>query len=64
MELVKTAQIRVDNEWIDIKIPVSVLKNARARTKDWRILAEVRGIWKNKKIDALRFQRETREEWR
>ena len=64
MEPIKTARVRVENEWIDIRIPVSLLRDALSKTKDWHILGKVRGTWKDKKIDGLRYQREARQEWK
>jgi len=62
MELLKEAKIKIEDKWIDIRIPVSLLQNI-IKKKDWSILNKVRGMWKNKKIEALEYQKRIRQEW-
>ena len=64
MEIIKRAKIKVEDEWIDIKIPISFLTDALRKTKNWNILDKVRGMWKNKKIDALEYQKRMSQEWK
>ena len=63
MELLKEAKVRIEDKWIDIRIPVSFLKNV-LKKRNWSILDKVRGIWKDRKIEALEYQKRIRREWR
>ena len=62
MELLKDAKIQLEDEWINIKIPLSALKDI-SKVKDWSFLDKVRGMWKGKKIEALEYQKRLRQEW-
>ena len=63
MKIIKNAKVKVENGFISIKIPLSLINNI-AKTRDWSILDKIKGIWKDKKIDALDYQREIRKEWK
>ncbi|MDD5528595.1 MAG: hypothetical protein PHX21_01035 [bacterium] len=63
MSLLKEAKIKIEDKWVDIKIPVSFFNNF-LKKKDWSILDKVKGIWKDKKIDAMGYQKKIRQEWR
>lgn len=56
MQTIKNVKVQLNNEYINIKIPLSLLSDVR-KTKNWSILDKVRGIWKNKKFDALEYQK-------
>lgn len=63
MKVIKNAEVKLENGYINIKIPSSLL-NDLVKIKDWSILDKVKGMWKDRKIDALEYQRNIRKEWK
>lgn len=63
MKVIKNAEVKLENGYINIKIPSSLL-NDLVTIKDWSILTKVKGMWKNKKLDALEYQIRIRKEWK
>lgn len=68
MNYSQDTKISIKNGVVKIEIPMSQLKSIfkkeeKAQNLDWSILKSIRGIWRNKKIDALTYQKTVREEW-
>jgi hypothetical protein len=62
------AKINIEDGIVHIGIPIKELKNLlrgteRVRKANWSILKSIRGMWRNKKIDALAYQKTLRKEW-
>lgn len=63
MKTITNPKVELHNGYLTIKIPFSVL-NAAAKKQNWKILDKVRGMWKNRKVDALAYQLKMRDEWK
>ena len=63
MKTTKQAKVKVENGYIKIKIPSSLLKEIQ-HEENWGILDQVKGMWKHRKIDALNYQKKIRSEWK
>ncbi len=50
--------LRMDERSITIEIP----SNSK-QDKDYSILERTRGLWKDKNIDPVKYQRKIRKEW-
>lgn len=60
-----TAIVHIENGVIKIEIPIKFLikKKDVIRKANWSVLKLVYGMWRNKKVDALEYQRAVRKEW-
>jgi len=62
-------KVTVRNGTVLIQFPARLLRTRPAAGErrpgrtDWRILRQVRGMWKRRKQDALAYQRDARAEW-
>jgi hypothetical protein len=65
MNLRTTAIVHIENGVIRIEIPIKVLikKKDVIREANWSVLKLVYGMWRNKKADAVEYQRAVRKDW-
>ena len=48
----------LDDEIIEVEIPDNLVKKINNNTVN-----KAKGIWKNKNIDSVKYQKEVRDEW-
>lgn len=59
------AIVHIENGVVKIEIPIKFLIREKdaVRKVNWSVLKLARGMWRNKKVDALEYQKAVRKKW-